>query len=345
MRGELLVNIIANVISTAVFIIVVLEAFSGRISVGDVTLYTNAVKGVQRGLRGVIFNFAVINRGIMMFSEYTELMALPQPVYVTKSPCNISALVSGIEFRKVSFRYTEDHPWVLKDINLIIPANKSLALVGLNGAGKTTLVKLLTRLYDPSNGVILWDGVDLRDFNPRDLRARMGTIFQDFIHYDLTVQENIGLGDVSQMENMESIRQATSKAGIASMIEDLPDGYQTILSRWLAEDCPGAELSGGEWQKIAIARMLMRDSDLLIMDEPTAALDAQAEYEIYHQFAELVTGRTSLLISHRFSTVRMVDIIAVLEKGTITEHGSHDELCSLGGRYSRLYKMQADRYT
>jgi ATP-binding cassette subfamily B protein len=213
--------------------------------------------------------------------------------------------------RNVSFRYTEEHPWVLRELNLIIPAGKCLALVGANGAGKTTLVKLLTRLYDPTEGQILWDGIDIREFRPEELRSRIGAIFQDFMQYSLTAQENIGLGDVENIKNLSRIHNAAVKAGVHTAINNLPQGYQTILSRWLGDDDSGVDLSGGEWQKIAIARMFMRDADLLILDEPTSALDAQAEYETYNRFVNLMAKRTSLLISHRFSTVRMADTIAV----------------------------------
>lgn len=235
---------------------------------------------------------------------------------------------------------------MLRDINLCIPAGQCLALVGLNGAGKTTLVKLLTRLYDPTEGQILWDGIDLREFDPVELRCHMGAIFQDFIRYDLTVQENIGLGDVERIKQSEAIRQAANKAGIHKLVERLPQGYDTILSRWLVgkDTGAGADLSGGEWQKIALARMFMRDADMLMLDEPTAALDAQAEYDLYSSFVELMAGRTSLLITHRFSTVRMADAVAVLEQGQITEYGSHTELVARKGTYAHLYQMQAERY-
>jgi ATP-binding cassette, subfamily B, bacterial len=239
---------------------------------------------------------------------------------------------------------------VLRSIDLNFPAGKCLALVGLNGAGKTTLVKLLTRLYDPIEGQILWDGVDICEFDPVELRSRMGAIFQDFVRFDLAAFENIALGDVSKLSNgskpfVEKLaREAARKAGIHDTIEKLPQGYDTILSRWLAEDGHGVDLSGGEWQKIALARMFMRDADLLILDEPTAALDVQAEYDIYSRFVELMSSKTSLLISHRFSTVRMADVIAVLEDGSIIEYGGHEELLARAGTYAKLYNMQADRY-
>jgi ATP-binding cassette, subfamily B, bacterial len=221
----------------------------------------------------------------------------------------------------------------------------------VNGAGKTTLVKLLVRLYDPDEGQILWDGIDLRDFAPDELRERIGAIFQDFAKYDFTARENIGLGRVTYIDDMERIQRVAEEARVAEMIAKMPEGYETVLSRWLVEeDKKGDDLSGGQWQKMALARMYMREAeaDFLILDEPTAALDAEAdaeaEYEIYSQFAKLVKNRTALLISHRFSTVRMADLVAVLDGGKITEYGTHEELIALGGTYARLYGLQAGQY-
>ncbi len=344
LRWQALLGLFESVVAAGTFIGVVVGASSGRLSIGDVALYINAVASLQGALSALIYAVGAVHESVLFYRSYMELLALPQPLPVCEDPQLVPPLHHGIELRNVSFRYNTDQPWVLHQVNLWIPAGSCVALVGLNGAGKTTLVKLLARFYDPTEGQILWDGMDIRQFDPQEYRQRLGTIFQDFQHFDLTAQVNIGFGEVTEVRNERRVQHAAEHAGIHNRIMSLPNGYQTVLSRWLADEGQGIDLSGGEWQKVALARMFMREADLLMLDEPTAALDAQAEYELYQQFAALMAGRTSLLISHRFSSVRMADLIAVLENGQITEYGPHSELLRNNQSYALLYRLQAAAY-
>lgn len=340
-------GLLATITAGGMLFVVIWQAFNGRLSLGDIAFYMSAIVSIQEALNQLIITISTFNESTLFYTHFDNLIALPEPLPVTTTPKRVPPLQKGIEFRHVSFRYSEHLPWVLRDVNLTIPANQCVALVGLNGAGKTSLVKLLSRFYDPTEGQILWDGIDLRDFDPIALREQMSAILQDFGKYDLTVRQNIGLGDITKIDEHTTIQKAAKKVGVHQAISKLPQGYETLLSRMFMDefdDAVGVSLSGGEWQKVAMARMLLRKSDLLILDEPTAALDAEAEYEIYQQFSKLVANRTSLLISHRFSTISMADRIAVLENGEITECGSHFDLMHREGTYARLYAMQATQY-
>jgi ATP-binding cassette subfamily B protein len=336
--------LLESLVAAGAFVVVVIQAFSGRLSFGDVSLYVNAVSSIQGALIGIVMALANMNEGLLFFKQYTTLLNMEQPLVVTSTPRPVPPLTQGITFQGVSFRYSEEHPWTLRHVDLFLPANRCLALVGLNGAGKTTLVKLLARLYDPTEGQVLWDGIDIREFDTQAYRQRFGAIFQDFSRYDLSVQENIGLGNIERIEDRSLIQKAAIKAGIHERIEQLPQGYQSLLSRWLAEKQVGVDFSGGEWQKLALARMFVRNAELLVLDEPTAALDAQAEYDLYCHFKDLMQGHTCLLITHRFSTVRMADLIAVLQDGHIIEYGTHAELLARTEVYAHLYDMQAGSY-
>lgn len=338
-------NIFATVVTGGALIAVIIQAFLGRLSVGDVILYLSAVGSVQGSLSNIIFNISNFSEAALFYNQYEELLMLPQPVFLAHQSRSIPKLKNAIEFRNVSFRYNEHSPWVIKDINLLIPANKCLALVGPNGAGKTTLVKLLTRFYDPTEGQILWDGIDIREFELGALRERTGALFQDFVRYEMTAQENIGFGNLSHLNDAFRVSRAAMDVGIHHSIEALPQKYQTILSKQLSSNGQGTDFSGGQWQKLALARVFMRDTELIILDEPTSSLDAQSEYEIFCRFRDLASQRTSLLISHRFSTVKMADFVAVIEESRLTEYGSHDSLLSLQGTYARLFSMQAKQYS
>jgi ATP-binding cassette subfamily B protein len=277
-------------------------------------------------------------------------MAAPSALPVPPAPRDVPPLRHGVEFRGVWFRYADDQPWILRGVDLFIPHGQATALVGHNGAGKSTLVKLLCRLYDPTCGAVLWDGVDLRGFDPADLRRRMAAVFQDYMCYDLPVGENIGLGDLSALGDHARVTAAARRAGVHDVVAALPRGYDTLLSRMFQDsdgDDPasGVLLSGGQWQRLAVARAFLRDQqDLLILDEPSSGLDAEAEYEIHRSLTEYRAGRTSLLISHRLGSLRQAGNIVVLNDGRIAEQGRHRELIAEGGIYARLFGLQSRGY-
>ncbi len=344
LRWQLLLELLAFLAMALAFFFIVRGIFNQNMSVGDIALYSSALAGVQTGIVTLVQAIGQTSEVHLFFTQYERLQTMPQPIHISANPQTITSLHQDIEFRDVWFRYSDDASWVLKGVSFCLPANQCLALVGINGVGKSTLVKLITRLYDPTQGQILWDGVDIRDFVVADYRSHLSTVFQDFVRYQLPVWENIGLGDVKRINQRPQIVTAAKQADIASLIATLPKGYETQLSRWLGVGEHGTDLSGGEWQKIAIARAFMRHADLLLLDEPTAALDAETESHLIQLLEKLKRGHTSLLISHRFSTVRMADRIVVLEDGQITEQGTHEALLRLGGQYAKLYGMQAEKY-
>jgi ATP-binding cassette subfamily B protein len=248
---------------------------------------------------------------------------------------------SGFEFRAVSFAYPGSEQQVLRGLSFRFDAGERIALIGENGAGKTTLVKLLARLYDPTGGAILLDGVDLREYDVDSLRAEIGVIFQDYMRYDMLVRENIGFGRIQELANQTRVESAARKSLAEPVIAQFKRGYDQMLGRRFEN---GVELSAGQWQKVALGRAYMRDAQVLILDEPTASLDARAEYEVFQRFADLARGRMAVLISHRFSTVRMADRILVLADGELVEQGTHRHLVALGGRYAELFELQAAGY-
>lgn len=321
---------------------IVWMAVQGAITLGDMIMYLSLFRQSQSTFQGLFHNLAQLyESSLFMDNLFTFLDQQPQ-MQTTSQPQPIPRpLAHGIEFRNLSFRYPDQEEWALRNLNLFVPAGHTLALVGPNGAGKTTIIKLLTRLYDPTEGQILLDGVDLRAYDINDLRRTIGVIFQDFVHYHATARENVGYGNIELLDDEPSIVSASQRGGADEIIETLPQNYDTMLGRWFDK---GRELSGGQWQKIALSRSFMRESDILILDEPTAALDPEREYEIFQRFQELTQGRTTILISHRFSTVRMADHIAVLKHGCVQEHGSHEELLAQEGDYARLFHMQAEGY-
>jgi ATP-binding cassette subfamily B protein len=272
-----------------------------------------------------------------------QLLETPAAVQRPERPVPLPRPPRGeVVFENVSFSYPGAAGEALRDVSFTIHPGETVAIVGRNGAGKTTLIKLLCRLYDPVAGRILLDGADLRDYDPDELRSVIGAMFQDYVTYQATAAENIGLSKLDRLDSREAVEAAAEKGGADELIRNLPRGYDTVLGKWFDE---GANLSGGEWQKVALARSFMRDAPILILDEPTSALDAQAEFELFARLRALSRGRTAVYISHRFSTVRQADRILFLEHGSLVEDGTHEELMALGGRYARLFRMQASAYT
>ncbi len=344
MRWQFLLELLAFLAMALAFFFILLGIFNQQMSVGDIALYSSALAGVQTGIVILVQAIGQTSEVHLFFTQYEHLQTMPQPIAITPRPQPVPPLQQGIEFRDVWFRYTADSPWVLKGVSFLAPVNECVALVGANGAGKSTLIKLITRLYDPTQGQIVWDGVDIREFAVADYRRCLSTVFQDFVQYQLPVWENIGLGDVAHIDRRPQIIAAAQQADIADRIAMLPGGYETQLSRWLVHGETGTDLSGGEWQKIAIARAFMREAQFILLDEPTAALDAETESRLIQLLTHLKTGRTSLLISHRFSTVKLADQIVVMEDGQICEQGTHAQLMVGNGLYARMYTTQAGLY-
>jgi ATP-binding cassette, subfamily B, bacterial len=334
---------LSTIASSLIYLYVALEAIAGRLTLGDLTLYTVAAQSVQGSIQGILAGFSGMYEHNLYLNNLFELMAMKPSMPVPSLPVKVPQPMRGeVRFENVRFAYTGNDKNALEDVSFTVKAGETLAVVGRNGAGKTTLFKLICRLYDPIGGRILIDGVDIRDFDPNDLRAQIGAMFQDYVDYQATAAENIGLGNVADIVDRQAIVRAGRQAGADELISNLPSGYDTALGKWFDA---GVNLSGGEWQKVALARAFMRDARILLLDEPTAALDAQAEYDLFERLRSLTKGRTAVYISHRFSTVRQADRIIFLEHGRLVEEGTHEELMRLDRRYARLFRMQASAYT
>jgi ATP-binding cassette subfamily B protein len=314
----------------------------GAATVGDLVMYYQAFQRGQEFLQGMLAGVANLYEGNLFLANLFEFLDLKPNVIDPLQPEPIPRpLNAGIAFDHVSFQYPSDNRKILDDITLTIRPGEHVALVGENGSGKTTLIKLLCRLYDPTSGNITLDGIDLRRFETAALRRQISVMFQDYAHYQLTARENIWLGNVELSPDQEEIAAAARCSGAHDVIAGLPHGYETTLGKWFEN---GAELSIGEWQRIALARAFLRDAQIIILDEPSSALDAKAEYELFQKFHELAKGRTAILISHRLSTVRMADRIYFLTDGKLTESGCHEELVKRNRMYAQLFEMQAQNY-
>ncbi len=321
---------------------VILRTLAGAIGLGSMTLYLAIFRQSQGTFGGVFENLNKLYENGLFMENLFSFLDLPE--FEKRKPLGTLADLDptrGLELKKVSFKYPGQSNWALKEVDLTILPGEKVALVGENGSGKTTLIKLLTRLYEPSDGEIFYQGRDLRDWPLDELRRRIGVIFQDFVKYQLTLRENVGFGSVEDLDDQARLDRAASKGGVEELIPTLDEGWETTLGGWFQK---GRELSGGQWQKIALSRAFMREGEVIVLDEPTSALDAEKEYEIFRRFKELTSGRIAFLISHRFSTVRMADRIVVLHAGRIEESGSHLELIGRAGSYARLFELQAEGY-
>ena len=345
-RRRLIAGSFLSMIGTAgyysAYVYVIWRTVTGSLSIGTLTFLTGAIVQASGNIQQIFSSLSSIADQALFLTDLLAFFEM-QPTIRSK-PHALPAprpIVRGFEFRNVSFRYPGTSRLVLNSLDFHLRAGERVALIGKNGEGKTTVVKLMTRLYDPLEGQVQLDGVDLREYNLEDLYREIGVIFQDFMRYEMTARENIAVGRIDEINNLPLLKTAADKSMADEVIERLPRDYEQMLGRRFES---GVDLSGGEWQKIALARAYLRDAQILILDEPTAALDARSEFEVFQRFAELTAGKSALFISHRFSTVRMADRIVVLENGRIAEDGNHKTLLNLGGRYAEMFEMQAASY-
>lgn len=338
--AELITQLSGTVAIFGTYAFLAFRTIQGTITLGDMVMYYQAFQRGQSFLVGLLRNLANLYEDSLFLTYLNEFLDLEPIILPPPNPKPLPRSMH-LEFHDVSFRYQPSSREALSHINLTIRPGEMIALVGENGAGKTTLIKLLCRLYDPTKGQITINGIDLRAFDPVDLRREISVILQDYQHYNVTARENIWFGDIDLSPGSDRISDVAQKSGAHVVVEELPQGYETVLGK-VFED--GEELSIGQWQMIALARAFLRDSQLIVFDEPTSALDAMAEHEVISRFRELIGNRSALLISHRLSTVKMADRIYVLENQTVAEHGTHDELILQNGIYARLFATQATPY-
>ena len=326
----------------AAYAVIVWRTVAGAFSIGDLAFLAGAFQRLRGGIEGLLLGLTQISGQTQYLDDFFSFFAVRPEIRSPAHPAPLpSPIRQGLVFEDVGYRYPGTQTWALRGLSFAVRAGETVALVGGNGAGKTTIVKLMTRLYDPHEGRVLLDGLPLAAYDLDALRARVAAIFQDFVRFDLTAGENVAVGRIAAADDRDRIAAAAARGLAAPVIERLPQGYAQPLGKRFAG---GLDLSGGEWQKIALSRAYMREAEILILDEPTAALDARAEHDVFARFRELSAGRIAVLISHRFSTVRMADRILVLEAGRVLEEGSHAALMERGGRYAELFTLQAQGY-
>jgi ATP-binding cassette subfamily B protein len=326
----------------AAYVIIIFKTVQGIVSIGELAFLAGSFRQLRSLLEGILSRFTLVSQGAIYLGDFFEFFEIRPKIKAALNPVPFPKIIQqGFTFENVGFRYVNAERWANRNLDFTLYPGEKLALVGENGAGKTTLVKLLSRLYDPTEGRILLDGIDLKEYDLVDLRLNVGIIFQDYLRYQMTLAQNIAAGNIKERFNQPLIEKAAKQSLADNLAAKLPGEYDQQLGKRFAQ---GVELSGGEWQKVALARAYMRDAQLLILDEPTSALDARAEYTVFERFTDLTKGKTAVLISHRFSTVRMADRILVLEKGELTEIGNHEELLRRGGKYAELFNLQALGY-
>jgi ATP-binding cassette subfamily B protein len=326
----------------AAYIVMIVKTVEGALTIGTLTFLAGSFRQLRSLLENILSRFTSVAQGAIYLRDFFDFFEIQPKIFTAVKPRPFpNPITEGFVFENVGFKYHNTERWANRYLSFTLHAGEKLALVGENGAGKTTLVKLLSRLYDPTEGRILLDGVDLKEYDLYELRRNIGIIFQDYLKYQMSLAQNIAVGNIEELDNRDLIERAAEKSLASSLVDRLPLRYDQALGRRFNN---GVELSGGEWQKVALARAYMKEAQLLILDEPTSALDARAEYEVFNRFAELTKGKSAVLISHRFSTVRMANRILVLEKGELLEIGTHEELLALNGRYAELFLLQAQGY-
>ena len=335
-------SVLGSVGYYAAYGFIIYQTISGKSTVGMLTFLAGSFRQLSSLMATMLSRFTSVSQGAIYLNDFLEFFEIKPNITVKQNAKPFpNRITQGFTFEDVGFRYHNAERWANRNLTFTLHPGEKLALVGENGAGKTTLVKLLARLYDPTEGRILLDGIDLKEYDLTSLRQNIGIIFQDYLRYQMTLSQNIAVGNIGEIANAQLIKKAAEESLADALTEKLPGRYEQALGRRFNN---GVELSGGEWQKVALARAYMKDSQVLILDEPTAALDARAEYDVFQRFAKLTQGKSAVLISHRFSTARLADRILVLNNGTILESGTHDELLAKNGQYAELFRLQAKGY-